>query len=441
MACSRAKPTCARCARRGEVCVYGPMKRAGRKKQQSQRQQPARDETQSRQRSSSVIVSLPSPSPDETVGNPSNATSISHPPLSLDLFIQDSSDTDPAVDHTNRVARPLPVEGYDATTAKPQALEMACNNRPGTQNNEPTDKTCFSGAEDGNNVVNASAGANFDPFTPLDIDFGALEDADWMLTSPNFSQAGSNTPIPTYLSTLPIGSSYILESTRTTPHALTSNSCLSLALRVLSALTPPLDVCAGKLSSEGKHRQDSLSSETGLVASSSASNDFDEVMQRNLASIDAISPILKCSCAVNSNVILILSHVVFQILTWYTAAAGVPGAASWLGQRTQVPQVPPPVASSMPGYDLAEEETEDRVRCQTVLSKMHSVRNVVEGLSRILLHDRKEASHNHFQFRNTQSLLSLGTNPPSALAISLEDELRRCLRDASRAIVAKLAEV
>lgn len=439
MACSRGKPTCARCARRGEVCIYGPMKRAGRKKQQHdlsqpqpqpqpQRQPPRKVGVGSRQRSSSTRVHLPSPSSSMTIGNPNDSLS-SHQLLSLDLSIhvpEDPSDT-------YAFTLPPPSEGP----------EIESENRPELRNSGQINEASMSGAEDSNMTINASAGADIGIFTPLGVGLGAFDDSDWMLLSPAFPQGEPNAYTPSHSSAVPSGCVSNLGSTRTPSNTSPSDNCLAVAMSVLSALTPPLEVCAGMPINEGnKQRRDSARTDVG--ASKSASNNgFDEVMQRNLASIDSISLILKCPCAMNSSVVLILAHIIFQILAWYTAAAGVPCVATCLplGQRTQLPQVPPPIASSMAGYDLTEEGTQDRVICQTVLSKMHSVRTLVEDLSRILLCVRKKATHSRFQGQDTEGLMNLSTSPPSALAISLESELRRCLRDVSRAIVAKLAEV
>jgi hypothetical protein len=463
MACSRGKPTCARCARRGEVCIYGPMKRAGRKKQQQQQHDPSQQQSkrqpprksgggvESRHRPRSMGVPLPSHSSSMAIGTPSDSLS-SHQPLSLDLFMhvpedQDPSDTYPVIDGTSAFTLSLPSKGPTATrpaTTEPLAPQIESENdsRLELQNSGQTSEDALSsGAENGNITINTSAGSNIGAFTPPGVGLDAFDDSDWMFWSPSFPQGGPDAYTPPHSSAVPSGSVSNLGSTRTSSDTSPSDNCLALALSVLSALTPPLELCPGMPSNENNHRQDSTGMNVG--ASNPASNTFDDIMQRNLASIDAISPILKCPCAMNSSVVLILSHIIFQILWWYSAAAGVPCAASWLplGQRTQLPQVPPPIVSSMPGYDLTEEGTQERVICQTVLSKMHSVRTLVESLSRILLCDRKEATHSRFQGQDTETLVNLGTSPPSGLAISLESELRRCLRDVSRAVVAKLAEV
>lgn len=337
-----------------------------------------------------------------------------------------------------------PSDSYAFTLPLPsEEPEIVSENRPELRNSGQTNEASLSGTEDDSMTINASAGADIGIFTPSGVGLGAFDDSDWMLLSPTFPQGGPNAYTPSHSSAVPSGSVSNLGSNRTPSNTSPSDNCLTLALGILSALTPPLEVCPGMPSNESnKHRQDNAGTDIG--ASKSASNNgFDDVMQRNVASIDTISPILKCPCAMNSSVVLILANIIFQILAWYAAAAGVPCAATCLplGQRTQLPQVPPSIASSMPGYDLTEEGTQDRVICQTVLSKMHSVRTLVEGLSRILLRDGKKATHSHFQCQDTEGLVNLSTSPPSALAISLESELRRCLRDVSRAIVAKLAEV
>lgn len=378
-------------------------------------------------------VTIPSPDGGMTMGTPIDSLS-GHESLSLDLFMhvpEDPSDTYPAIDGTSAFTLPLPSKGPNATgtaATEPLALQIESN-----------EEASSSGAENGNTTINVSAGSSIGAFTPPAIGLDAFDDTDWMFWSPTFPPGEPDVYTPPHSTAVPSGSVANLGSTRTSSNASPSDNCLALALSVLGALTPPLEVCPGTPSYEGKHRQDGAG--TDVWASNPASNTFDDIMQRNVASIAAISPILKCHCAMNSSVVLILSHIIFQILWWYTAAAGVSCAASWLplGQRTQLPQVPPPIASSMLGYDLTEEGTQERVICQTILSKMHSVRTLVESLSRILLCERKEAAHS--QGQDTETLVNLGTSPPSALAISLESELRRCLRDVSRAIVAKLAEV
>lgn len=454
MACSREKPTCARCARRGEVCVYGPMKRAGRKKQhqdpsqqQPQREPPRKAVTESRRRPSGVGLALPTPSSSiMALGNPSDSLS-NQQPLSLDLFMhvqEDASDTYPTMDGTSTFAVSLPSEGPNPTqpaTTEPLALQIEAENRPELPDPGQNNGALLRDAEGGNITISSSAPANIDVSTPPVASLDAFEDPDWMLWSPTFHQGGPNTHTPSHSSAVSSGSVSNPGTTRTASNIASSDNCLTLALSILGTLTPPLDVCPSTPSNEGKHRQDSAGRDVG--ASNSASDTFEDVMQRNSASIDAITPILKCPCAMNSSVVLILSQIVFQILAWYTAAAGVPGAASWLplGRSTQLPRVPPPIASSMPEYELSEEGAQDRVRCQAVLSKMHAVRTLVESLSRILLCDRKEATHSRGQGQVTETLVNLSASPPSALAISLESELRRCLRDASRTIVSKLAEL
>jgi hypothetical protein len=440
MACSRGKPTCARCARRGEVCIYGPMKRAGRKKQQHdpsqlqpqpqpQRQPQRKTSGGSRQRSNSTRVHLPSPSSSMTIRNPSESLP-SHQSLSLDLFMHHSEES------SNSYAFTLPLS--------PEEPEIDPAQRPELRNpndGQPKEASLI-GAEDGNININASSDMDIGIFTPPGVSLGTFDESDWMLLSPDFPQLGLNTYSPPHTSGALGGPVSILESNHTLPEIPQSEGCLELALNVLGTLTTPRDVCPSTTGNEdNKNRQDSAGIDQG-ISKSAASNGFEDVMRRNLASIDSISPILKCTCATDSGVALILAPIIFQILSWYAAAAGVPCEASFpLGQVSQLPRVPRPVASSMPGYHLNEEGTQDRIVCQTVLSKMHTVRTLVESLSQILLCNGNRTNHNRFHGHDMEGLLSFDKGPPSALAITLDDELRRCLRDVSRAIVAKLAEV
>lgn len=428
MACSRGKPTCARCARRGEVCVYGPMKRAGRKKQHHDFSQPQAQEhpqAQSlshriaglgsrhmRQRSNNTRTPLSSPRSSISIRNSGDPMS-STQPLALNLLTHVTGD--PFNGHASDITLP------------PENMENALADQSPRRNSGHTlDRS--PDAEGSSTTINTSGIVDMAIFTPQDISLEAFDESDWMLLSPIAPEANVYTP------PLSAGLRSNPGSTPNPPNTTPSGDCMSLALSVLGALTPPLEIC--------------LHESNNLGASKSANTySFDDVMQRNLASIDSINPILNCTCAVDSNVVLTLAHIIFQILAWYTAAAGVTYTATCLplGQRTQLPQVLPPTASSLPGYDLNEEGTQDRAICQIVLSRMHSVRTLVDGLSRILLREDNRPTHSCIGGKEMDDHMDCGLNSspisPSILAISLESELRRCLRDVSRAIVAKLVEV
>jgi hypothetical protein len=430
MACSRGKPTCARCARRGEVCVYGPMKRAGRKKQQPessclQRQPPRKVGPGARRRSSSTRVQLPSPSTTTDTANRSGSTS-SHNSLGFDLSANASENT---------------LDTYTFTVpASSRSAPNEAENCPTVTKGRQTQETLMSGIEDSNDTVAASVGTDINVFTPPSAGMGVFDDQDWMMMSPLLFQGGVNAYPPSDTSAIQGGFVFDFESTQGLPESLLPESCLTTALGVLGALTPSLDMCPGLPSMDStNHPQDGPAKNRRLSNFGSLTG-FEQVMQRNGASIRSIGLILKCPCAMDSGIILILAHIIFQILAWYGAAARVPYAEKCLtlGQWTQLPQVPPPCRAE---DDVAEEEAQDRFACQTVLSEMHSVRTLVEGLSQIILREGEIAAHSRCKGNNLKHTGNHNAQPPSALAFSLVTELSDCLRDVSRAIVARLAEV
>ncbi|EFX00780.1 afls pathway regulator [Grosmannia clavigera kw1407] len=346
------------------------MKRAGRKKQQQQhdssqqppkRQPPRKSAVESRRPLSSVSVSLPPPDGGTVIGTPENTIS-SRQPMPLDLFMLDPKDltnTYPAIDGAYAFTLPLPSKERNTTrTEFPEPLDLQIGSN---------EEASSSGAENDNITINlpaGSAGTNTEAFTPQAGGQDPFDDSDWMFWSPTFTQDEPDAYTPHHSSSVPIGTAVDLGSIRASSDISLSDNCLSLAMGILGTLTPPLAMCPRMPNSEGKHRQDSVGTDAG--ASGSAINTFDDIMQRNVASIEAIRPILKCQCSMNSSVVLILSHIIFQILWWYTAAAGVPCVASWLplGQRTQLPQVPPPISATMPGYGSVEEGTQEHLTDQ-----------------------------------------------------------------------------
>lgn len=311
------------------------------------------------------------------------------------------------------------------------ALPNETDNTLGLGDGNISSDTSWSGVGSGssNNTVYS--------FTPPDLD-----QMDWMvLMNPTSPLGEGQVGLPQRNSEdFTVAKSNAFESLCPSSSSSPTANCPTQALAVLGALTSPMEacsvapgiatgnVCGGQVNNAG-------------ATSSSTSLGFQDVMEKVDSSMDTVNSVFDCSCSKDSSLLLTLSHIAFRIMVWYAACARVPYAGSSclpLGQQTFMPMVRPPTA--LPGYDLSEEPAQDRASCQIVLSKMHAVRTFVDRLSEMLLGIKNKEDLTYHPIQGCDSA-RMDRTRTSDLAITLEAELRSCLRDVTQATMMKLADV
>jgi hypothetical protein len=170
--------------------------------------------------------------------------------------------------------------------------------------------------------------------------------------------------------------------------------------------------------------------------------EFDRLVELNEQTIDEVDNILKCSCACDGYLLVILSMVVFAVLSWYTAAAcSMIYADQSAQQLAPVLRQRPESSSAQSGFDC-EAEDQNRLDAQTILAKLHGVQRVATMLSnRVQSYSEDPTIRDVSGETATQKLDWLMRSPFSiTLLKAMESDMRRRLRELSRAIVLRLRQ-
>ena len=489
--CSKGRPTCARCARRKETCIYEPVRRAGRpalnkQKQHHQHQNHQRqvssasENTGSTQTADAPLPPPPRPSssttcslsavrwPDDSVINHADSRNVFSTPMltdaSMDNFLPDGVLTTGIEDfvHSMSPISPLLVHQLNCPTMPSlfdgdgSGFEPNMFLLPGdvmqtvedTNGCDPakTSSACLSGAgistaNSGSQVTTSMEDdffSNSTPFLP-----GSMTRSQTSTTLPsdvtswfssthtraNSHRASAEDGLPSQQ-----GSPQLLPASQSD-----SCGCLTRGLRLLSKLTPSNTRNGGSLPF--------------------LQRSFETVISQNRTTMDTINDIMSCPCSSDPSLLFVLALVVFKTLGWYAAcASAVPGEKE-SKQRTiddsdesQLDRlkrlsVQPPSSTTMPDYDF-EDENQDRVICQLVLSELCGVQRTVNALSRQLQAwektPRRSAPSQGLVGSITQDLLYNGPMFNAAgsggLAMSVERSLRYYLRTLCKAILNTLSE-
>ena len=513
--CSKEKPVCARCAKRQQPCIYSTAKRVGRtsaahgsqgSRVESAALIPTTPVTVGPTLASAQILAATIPSPSAASGtatSPPSSPDLGPPQCSssypniLQAAISPTSDTSvpsmpsdsfPEWDELLAESQPLsfgdPLDG-DASAAfvfdlpdLDDFIDQSSSTDHSNNGNNSSIFTNISSRSSGSSLFRGSSkpAANEAP-TPKSL--GASNASTQSLVVAHPQQLGEpNTPNP----------SITPSQTRKQPFQLEAPSCQCLA-RVLGLLAR---VCPS--TSVGWNNPE------GNPSSNEEIPDFQRIVAQNEQTGEVIRNVLQCSCSKDSYLLVMLSLVVFKIITWYSAAAraasgeepitgrrasGGSGSSSshhhqqqhrpFGSQWSSLPTSSSPSSSSSltnNGYlRLFEDdyggEDQQRIAVQRVLSKLAGVQVSVDELSDRLskMWDNKPSKNekggvsNKTKMVPSQPLLANGSantsgsddgvsfaiaesafTPPfsAELARTLEADLRRRLYELSQAIVERL---
>ena len=167
--------------------------------------------------------------------------------------------------------------------------------------------------------------------------------------------------------------------------------------------------------------------------------EFDQVVAQNELTVEEVGKILLCSCSDDGYVLVVLSLLVFTIVSWYTAAA----SAKQRGGNSPGPSLEPVLERSSSANSMEiEGEDQARLDAQLVLSKLHAVQRLVNLLSNKIHGFEEDPRFSDVQGHDAVKALGQFFQPPfsSHLLRHFESDMRARLRELSRAIVARLRQ-
>lgn len=425
--CSKLKPTCARCTRRGLKCEYFAAKRPGRNKQAIESSNTTNvtqtlpgvswSTTSATRSSTSTSPNLSQPSPGQHTSGYSNVL--------LDLF--------PPADSTSSIFTTLStdVDNFFASPISFPWLEMS---DPETlAQSLPFSKDVNNGLLDSNGVSALLIPEDAFPVDDAESAFPVDDAAVCKLLEP--SKQGS--PPNNRASTNNNGQSF---------QGLLSESSCGCLIRALSLLKQQFPNASTDCTPSRGPGYEDTTYQLPTIQS---------IVAENERTIEAISNMLQCPCSQDGYLLAIMSIIVFKVLGWYAAAAretpvkdDSQSSSKCLPDHRrrspyhyeQVLQSPAVVGS----YCINGEE-QGRMAAQLVLSELHRVQRLVNLLSQRLKGQgvRNGAVGTPNSVADGQNLFSDGENTcpfSGAMLDQLEADLRKRLRALSLEIIDRLRQ-
>lgn len=207
------------------------------------------------------------------------------------------------------------------------------------------------------------------------------------------------------------------ETTSDRPH-----NCCHIALESLSALQAPGRNVSTKSSARPANTESDLPT-------------INEIVDTNRATIDIISRTLICSCVLEENLVVLISLICFKILAWYAAvirgsvlpkeeSASICGDN---GNDCDVANYPEKVAqgpTTVGKYHIGG-DNHTRMRAHLVLSELHRIQRFLEVLSKRLKHPRTATDQRPDGTTTPVSTIS------ASIFVQFEADLRRRLLNVS----------
>lgn len=401
--CSKEKPTCSRCAKRGKVCEYFATRRAGRKHARKSTTRP------------STVPSLPTPSP--TLMQPSKGTTPASGTIQvfLDQYHGNYADSIPspiASAETPLLSEPTPAAtdmNFDDCFASPIDI-------------------CVSGGPDACSHPEDYLGSwdlsySLDPTTLWtevpDKSTSLLDDA--LQVSPNHLGPQASLSMPQS------AVSWQQQQGQQELNATLEGSscdCLNQTLALLSQLfQTSTTAVSGSSSPTGGQAGASSSGRPSPCRLNGSFADSEHA-------IESIDTMLQCPCAQDGYLLALMSLIVFKALAWYeNAARQPPGRAD-------------PADNIGKAGGLDDGNHQSRLAAQSVLGKLYRVQGLINTISQRLKarnhHGALDvASNNSLPRDRREATGGDGATLPfsAALLDQLEVDLRRRVRAVSSCVV------
>ena len=406
--CSKEKPTCVRCGKRGLQCEYFATKRAGRK----------HDPRPSNR--TNVIQPLPGISSytSSETGNRTPCNIVQPSPKQdafgfPDTFSDFLSFTDPAWSATiTNLSTDL-----DDLSASPFSFSI-----PETFNAEILPQSHVDSRAVNNGLLGADSV----------VESSLADDAFLVI-----EEAGSELPAQSRPRT-PSSSRGPNASEAWNTQDIRSQSPRCCLIRALGLLNQLLPNASRTCTHSGRQDYDKATYPLPIIQS---------VIADNEETIEAICKMLQCPCSRDEHLLIIMSLVVFKVLAWYAAAARETSMtdenqspSNFRPDHGQSPVSHPEQVLQSPtvvGSYCIDGEDQGRMAAQLVLSKLHSVQRLVNLLSeRLRGHGLRSGMATSVTNSQDTQVGAESTSPFSASMLDqLEADLRKRLRTLSLEIV------
>ncbi|KAB2572093.1 Monodictyphenone cluster transcription factor [Lasiodiplodia theobromae] len=397
--CSKEKPVCARCAKRGMKCEYFATKRAGRK-------------LGGRRGTNAANV----PHTASTLPWSISTTDSLASPDAIQLsFLQHEStypDILPDLLSAGSTASSTPgtlISQIDDFFASPISFFDTSDTANGTD--------CHPSAQDISSLLDQNGTSLLlqdDAFSAIDEVIPDLDTAFKPQTPPATQRS---TSCNEFLSESPC-------------------CCLIRALSLFKQLFPNPSMSCSRSESRGSEKEDSADQFPTLEA----------VVRENERTIEAISSMLECTCSEDGYLLSIMSLIVLKVLGWYAAAARREARSdeSRSLQKHHMEGLLKGPGAVVVGGSSDGEDDHRRIAAQTVLSELHRVQRLINALSHRLKGLRQR---NGGRAQQQQHADGAGTDGhggafafPTTMLDQFEVDLRKRLRDLSTGIVDMLRQ-
>ncbi|KAF2118830.1 aflatoxin regulatory protein-domain-containing protein [Lophiotrema nucula] len=415
--CTKERPVCSRCAKRGEDCVYLASKRAGRVARAKSRsphniQQPGQHHSESE--------SIPGPSiSSASPGSRDNGLSPTSPTHTEPLPENAIAGLDVlAIPDT---FSPIPTPGGFLSNSEMDELFASLNEEPeiddflASLNGKPENSPqLFRPISELGEPYSSTADLLTAPNGPMDFFFNTHE----MNTTPHdtsFELRAVN-----HVDNVPLNADLHLNNELDLPNGA-NYCCLTTSANLLKQLFDDAESSVGL-------QPDQIPSHT-VRSNGFHSTTIEVIISKNEEYIEMIYTMLRCQCTHNGYILNMVSMVVLKVLAWYatavrlgTAIAGGSEIAEpdqhHFGQRRSQHSKPPSEApperlihlSTKAGdYSIVGNKDSRRMTAQLVLSQLHRVQGLVNQITRRFMRQRQQ--------------LSLGSTKPSEHQFDTHEDL------------------
>ncbi|KAK4175375.1 aflatoxin regulatory protein-domain-containing protein [Triangularia setosa] len=375
--CGKEKPTCSRCVRRGVKCTYMASRRTGRTSSNA-----SKSAMENNQNGATINV-------NSGTGSARNeATETSRPTLRVGTPFNPQSMTTTTTSTT-------------ATNTSAAGDQQSRQSTPGPgPESDAIDPELWSSIMSPSALITCDPASLSPPLTSIGTDVGSLFDLDFhspmVIDYPAAEQAGDSggQPISDLVSRI---NGSVTDRDAFASHHLTSEfdwsvvkkpqCCFSIAIDILSRLFPPAPAGC-------KHPP-------ANQIDTPKARTIESVISENKQTIESLTRLLDCECSRDQYLISLMTLIALKVMGWYAAAAddavsAQPAAFEWPGSESPSRSRSSVSSGSVASGSLGEQvlrlptivgnycvagQHQGRMAAQLVLSELHRVQKIVNGLS------------------------------------------------------------